>query len=293
MRYGHIEGINPYATGDGHLLAERVGARLLNMDVTYGPEIRFVAPPGRAFLQLLPTRGPLAALMGRVVPVVPHGVMNLAIKRLLVTWQHPENALFDDGALLVNGPGERFCDETVWPDREIAIAAQPDKLCYIVLDRRLVERYSRWPHFISTAPEIAYAYVSDYLALRPDVAVRGRSPAELAGRRGIPGTQLETTVDVRNRELRAASRPELTGDDWVLLGPVKAYFTSADGSVAVDLQCRVLDSDDRPIEGLYAVGSNGLGGQILWSHGTHIAWALTSGRLVGKSLADKRRPAVG
>ena len=286
VRYADIEGINPYATGDGHLLAERAGARLLNMDVTYGPEIRFVAPPGKAFLQLLPTRGPLAVLLGRLVPLVPQVVMNLAIKRLLVTWQHPENALFDDGALLVNRNGERFCDETVWPDREIAIARQPDKVCYILLDARLIETYGKWPHFISTAPEIAYAYVRDYLTLRPDVAVRGRSLRELADRRGIPAARLEATVDAGNRELQAAGRPALMGGEWVLLGPAKAYFTSTDGCVAVNQQCQVLDAADQPIGGLYAVGSNGLGGQILWSHGTHIAWALTSGRLCGRTLAE-------
>ena len=44
------------------------------------------------------------------------------IRRLLVTWQHPEDALLDDGAILVNARGERFCDETLWPQREIAIA---------------------------------------------------------------------------------------------------------------------------------------------------------------------------
>ena len=41
-------------------------------------------------------------------------------------------------------------------------------------------------------------------------------------------------------------------------------------------------SNNEPIAGLYAVGQNGLGGMILWSHGLHIAWAMTSGRLAGK-----------
>ena len=33
------------------------------------------------------------------------------------------------------------------------------KICYVLLDERLIERYSSWPHFISTAPKIAYAYM--------------------------------------------------------------------------------------------------------------------------------------
>jgi fumarate reductase flavoprotein subunit len=50
----------------------------------------------------------------------------------------------------------------------------------------------------------------------------------------------------------------------------------------------VLDEKGEPIPGLFAVGQNGLGGQILWGHGLHIAWALTSGRLVGKFLAQNK-----
>ena len=200
--FAEVEGINPYATGDGHLLAEQAGAKLLNMDVTYGPELRFVPPPGRTFQQLLPARGPLARLMGRLVPLLPGFLMDIMVRRLLVTWQHPEDALFADGAILVNRRGERFADETVSPHRELAIAQQPGKYCYIVLDGRLVERYSQWPHFISTAPKVGYAYVRDYLRLRPDVAVRAESLEEVAARREIPAAALAATVGLGLRQKR-------------------------------------------------------------------------------------------
>ena len=62
-QFSAIEGINPNAHGDGHMLAERVGGKLLNMDVTYGPELRFIAPPGNGFEQLLPSQGIGARLM--------------------------------------------------------------------------------------------------------------------------------------------------------------------------------------------------------------------------------------
>lgn len=48
-----IEGINPYATGDGHLMAQQLGAGLVNMEITYGPELRFVVPPRKPGAQLL------------------------------------------------------------------------------------------------------------------------------------------------------------------------------------------------------------------------------------------------
>jgi len=249
-RFAAIEGINPHAAGDGHRLALSAGARLMNMDVTYGPEIRFVAPTQKGFVQLLPSGGPLAWLMGRLLPVIPRAVINRMIKRLLVTWQHPENALFDDGAILLNQRGERFCDETVWPDREIAIARQPGKVCYILLDQGLIERYSQWPHFISTAPEIAYAYVSDYLRLRPDVAVEGRSLSALAAARNIPPDCAEQAVQLFNRQVaageadpwgRRGARHVLEGDRWVLLGPAKAWFTTTEGGAAINERFEVLD----------------------------------------------------
>jgi fumarate reductase flavoprotein subunit len=277
-RFAEIDGINPFAAGDGHRLAQEMGARLVNMDITYGPEIRFVAPKGKLFFaQLLPASGPIAWLMGLLLPFTPRFIVNAFIRRLLVTWQHPENALFDDGAILLNGGGKRFCDEKIWPDREIAIANQKDKLAYMLLDERLTERYSAWPHFISTAPKIAYAYAPDYLKLRPDIALAG-TLSQIANRTRMPLEKLKNTI----------TGTELRGDRWLLLGPCRAYFTTTEGGAAIDQSLRVLDENSEPIPGLFAVGQNGLGGQILWGHGLHIAWALTSGRLVGKFLAQNK-----
>jgi fumarate reductase flavoprotein subunit len=295
-QYTAIEGINPYSTGDGHRLAQRAGAELVNMAITYGPELRFVPPPRKPFTQLLPGSGPVARSMGKMLPLVPRVVMHAMIKRLLVTWQHPEDALFDDGAVLVNAHGNRFCDERACPAREIAIANQPDKIAYILLDQRLAQRYSGWPHFISTAPEVAYAYVADYLKIRPDVTSQAESLRQLAQLGNLPPQALENAVEQFNRYVeaglpdpcgRAGDHQPLRGDRWVLLGPVKAYFTTTEGGAAVNQQLQVLDSSGQPIPGLYAVGQNGLGGQVLWGHGLHIAWALTSGRLVGKALGGQ------
>ena len=291
-----IEGIFQHAHGDGHRLAESVGANLINMQVTYGPEIRFVPPEKKPLLQRLPAGGFFHRIMGALTPLAPKPVLNFIIKQQLVTWQHPENALFDDGAILINSQGERFCNEKDSPLRETAIAKQPGKICYIVLDEKLVRKYSEWPDFISTAPEIAYAYVEDYKRLRPDVTVAGAAPAGLAEARGIPAENLEKTIAAYNAYTageapdafgRTGDTEPLAGGEWVLLGPAKAYFTTTEGSPAIDLEMRVLKEDGGTIPGLYAVGQNGLGGQVLWGHGLHIAWALTSGRLAGEKLAEK------
>ena len=287
--FAAVEGINPNATGDGHRLASSVGGKLKNMSITYGPELRFVPPPGNQFSQLLPSSGLVSRLMGTLLPMVPKFLINTLIKRLLVTWQHPEDSLLDDGAILINKHGRRFCNELACPEREIAVANQPDKVAYILLDETLIERYSEWPHFISTAPEIAYAYIDDYLRLRPDVAIETDSLERLATRRNLSPEDLAATV-AGTKEVNniPALKRSLHGHRWVLLGPLKSYFTTTEGGASIDTSFRVLDENGTVIDGLYAIGQNGLGGQILWGHGLHIAWAITSGRLVGQVLAEEK-----
>ncbi|MDP6058716.1 MAG: FAD-binding protein, partial [Pirellulaceae bacterium] len=153
------------------------------------------------------------------------------------------------------------------------------------LDEQLIDRYSKWPNFISTAPKIAYAYVGDYLKLRPDIAVEASTLQALAQTQNIPVDRLQATVDSYNS---TDSSRQLAGTRWVLLGPAKAWFTTTEGGAAINLNCEVLGRDGQIIDGLYAVGQTGLGGQILWGHGLHIAWAITSGRLVGKLLGSRR-----
>lgn len=287
-----IEGINPHASGDGHVLAEKAGARLLNMGVTYGPEIRFVPPADGTFQDRLPTTGWMAQWVGWLSNRLPKRWMQPFIKRLVVTWQHPEDALFDAGAILVNQNGERFTDERRSPQREIDIARQPNKQAYILLDESLIERFSAWPHFISTAPEIAYAYVKDYLHLRPDLALEADQLHALADKRGLPAENLEKTVRQLNldrpKDASAALKP-LSGNRWVLLGPAKAWFTTTEGGAAINESFEVLDASGAALPGLYAVGQNGLGGQILWGHGLHIGWAMTSGYLLGRQFGGMRR----
>jgi len=296
-QFSGIEGINPYCSGDGHLMAEHVGAKLLNMDVAYGPEIRFVPPARKPFSQLLPGSGVAARLMGSFLALVPRPFLNAMIKRLLVTWQHPEDRLFEDGALLINTRSERFCNEKASPEREIRISEQPGKICYILLDKRLAQKYSTWPHFVSTAPEIAYAYVKDYRRIRPDITMVRENLKGLAEVRGLPVEPLRKTVEDYNRYVsgregdpfgRTGDSDPLVDGHWWLIGPAKAYFTTTEGGVEINESFQALNTSGRPIEGLYAIGANGMGGMILWGHGLHIAWAITSGRMLGRLLAGKR-----
>jgi len=119
----------------------------------------------------------------------------------------------------------------------------------------------------------------------------------VAEARGIPAPVLTKTVDAFNDYAsgqagdpfgRTGDSEPLVEGQWVLLGPAKAYFTTSEGGVLINESFQAIGRDGAPIEGLYAVGSNGMSGMVLWGHGLHIAWAITSGRMVGRLLAGKR-----
>src|SRR5574341_2116964 len=102
------------------------------MDVVYGPEIRFITPPGKPFVQLLPSDPRLARLIARAMPLVPRKLLAAYVKRLLVTWTHPEDKLFAAGTILVNKEGHRFCNELDRPS--LKFFGQPERVGYLVLD---------------------------------------------------------------------------------------------------------------------------------------------------------------
>ena len=282
----------PHSSGDGHRLAREAGAALANMDVIYGPEVRFIPPPGDPFQQLLPASGEEAA--GREFEGMRLEAVQAKAKDLLFTWQHPEDSLYANGTILVNRDGERFVDETGSP--AAAIPHQPGKIAYVLFDQRVADRFSTWPNFISTAPEIGYAYVGDYRLRRPDLYHEATTVIELASKLDMNADTLSETIAAYNRSAdgtvedrfaRSPSGCELKRPPYYALGPAKGWIVTTEGGVAVDERMRALDLKGNTVPGLYAAGSNGMGGLILWSHGLHVAWALTSGRHAGRHAAQE------
>lgn len=264
--------INPANTGDGHLLAAEAGAAWRNMDVIFGPQLRF-PPPGGTLVERLPSWRWLAALGAAYVNRAPRALLRPLVKSVLITHTSPSARLFAEGAVLVNLEGRRFAEER---ESTAELAFQPEGSGYIVLDQPLADLFSRYPYFISTAPGIAYAYFQDYAAARPDVVHRAPDITTLA-----------RTLTLQPEAL-AASFAE-TGRAWrppfYALGPVRSMLTVTEGGIAIDPDCRVLRANGSVIEGLYAAGGAGQGGMQLYGHGLHIAWAFTSGRLAGQAAA--------
>jgi succinate dehydrogenase/fumarate reductase flavoprotein subunit len=276
-----VDGVNVNATGDGQKLATRIGARIVNGDLALGPELRFIPPQNRNILLKLPPWRALANLMAWSLDHLPSGLLRPFVMSFVTNALAPSPNLFGEGAILVNSRGERFTDETDKP--AYLVPDQPDKVAYILLDDRIMQQFSAWPHFISTAPGVAYAYVDDYRRNRPDVFASAGTLVELATKLGMPDGSLTATVSDYNN--RAGNRPTLGGGPYVALGPVRAVFVHAEGGLAVDREHRVLGPDDRPIPGLYAAGSAGQGGLLLKGHGHHLAWAFASGRRAGRQAA--------
>jgi len=273
-----VEGVNLTATGDGQRMAEDLGARILNGDLALGPELRFIAPAKETLVRRLPPWRALAAYMEWAIEHLPAAILRPFVMQFVTTALAPSPTLFEAGALLVNQRGERFGDELDRPAWRVP--DQPGMVAYIVLDQALAAQFSDWPHFISTAPGIAYAYLPDYRRNRPDVYTQAATLKVLAERLGMPAATLEASV-------AAVSRRKLGDGPYIALGPVRSVFVHAEGGLAVDTQHRVLGADDRPISGLYAAGSTGQGGLLLKGHGHHLAWAFVSGRRAGRFAAEE------
>ena len=273
-----VEGVNVTATGDGQRMAEALGARIVNGDLALGPELRFIAPAKETLLRRLPPSRALAAFMEWALEHLPAAILRPLMMKFLTTALAPSPTLFDAGALLVNRRGERFGDERDRPAWRVP--DQPGRVAYIVLDRALAQRYSAWPDFISTAPGIAYAYISDYRRNRPDVFTEAPTLDALAAKLGMAPAVLTKSAS-------EASPQRLGAGPYVALGPVRSVFVHAEGGLAVDAQHRVLGADGSPLPGLYAAGSTGQGGLLLKGHGHHLAWAFVSGRRAGLYAAQE------
>lgn len=280
-----IGGINPASTGDGQRMGERHGAEVVNGDLAWGPEIRFIAPPRPSLVSRVPTRRPVAKVLLKAMKALPDWLLRPILLRFVTTFLAPSHALFEQGAILVNKAGQRFCDELRRP--QDAIGRQPDQIAFIVLDNAVAERFRAWPNFISTAPGVGYAYLPDYARSRPDVYASAPTLAGLAAKIGVPADSLMRSIAEHNSalELGGTRRPVANGP-FHALGPVKSWIVFSEGGLRIDTSFRVLDGKRNPIPGLYAAGSAGQGGVLLEGHGHHLAWAFTSGRLAGRIAAE-------
>ena len=282
---GATEAVNPTNTGDGHRMALELGARIINQDM-FGGGMRFVRPPKPAWQSRLPPSRWLMRAANFALRIAPKSVVRQFLMGFLTTVVVPERGMFRDGAILINKNGQRFADET--RGMVFDMAYQPDGIGYILFDASVAHKYTAWPHYVSTAPGIAFAYLRDYEHCRPDLFHRGETLEALAGKLGMDAVALQHTVQAYNAGADVSprgARPEILRGPYIALGPVKNYINYTDGGLAINTDLQVLGKNDAPIPRLYAAGATGQGGLLLKGHGNHLGWGFTSGRLAGQTAA--------
>lgn len=293
----HVDAINPASTGDGHVVAEKVGGWIRNAEVMWGPSMRFKAPPVETLLRRLPPYRWLTRPMQFALTKLPMWMFRPFITRFMTSSLAPEPSMLRAGAILVNREGRRFGDELAKP--ELKVPHQPGRDAFLVFDEAVARKFQAWPNFVSTAPGIAYAYLDDYKRTRPDLYHRAETLDALARSLHVPAEALRNSVAEYNAGLAATAaggRQAIGAGPYYALGPVQSWIVFTEGGLAVSSRHEVIRRDGTPVEGLYAVGSAGQGGAILAGHGHHIGWAMTSGRRVGRIIAaahaSSRKPTL-
>ncbi|MGQ0522101.1 MAG: FAD-dependent oxidoreductase [Betaproteobacteria bacterium] len=277
-----VDAVNVTNTGDGHRMARELGAVVLNGDIIRGPIMRFIPPTRQNLLRQLPPWRALAETMAWCYENLPQSWLRPFLLSFLTTALGPSPELYKAGAILVNRNGERYTDELDQPN--LATARQPERIAWIVFDHSVANKFSAWPHYVSTAPGVAYAYLDDYRRNRPDIYHQAASVAELANSIGVPAPALERTVADYHAGARGA-RPAIETAPYYALGPVRSYVVFTDGGLRVTERLEVVRGEASVIPGLYAAGATGQGGLLLEGHGHHLGWAFISGRIAGRNAA--------
>jgi succinate dehydrogenase/fumarate reductase flavoprotein subunit len=284
-----IEVYNPNNAGEGHAIAAAVGAKIVSrkdLGAEHAAHLRFVRPKPM-LLQRLPAYPALTRAMVMAMNALPRRLIRPFMMKFLITTLGPDRGIYEHGAILVNKYGERFADELGTPN--LLVPQQPDGVAYIVFDHRFAQKFSRWPHFISTAPGVAFAFVDDYRFARPDLFHVGQSVTHLANAVGFSDQLLRVSLAAAN-----AGRPDetkLVMPPFYALGPIKLWVMVAPVGLAVNTRFEVLNEAGQPIPGLYAAGNAGQAGFTVTGHGHGLGWAFTSGRLAARSAAEQlQRP---
>ena len=276
------EPVNPLSTGDGIRMAELHGATIINGAHANSPRMRFV-PAAPTWFHRVPPYRLFTKTLSFLWNWIPLFLLRPFMMRFLTTALGPEPTLFKAGALLVAPSGKLVPVDL--GSLALHLARQPENSACILFDATVAAKLNEWPNFISTAPGIAYAYLSDYRKARRDIYFEADTLSDLCRKIGVDGSVLAEDV-ARERTARAAKGDSvslLERGPFYALGPVRAYVTMTEGGLRVDEQLRVLGQGGQPIAGLYAAGSNGQGGLLIEGHGHHIAWAFVSGRIAARN----------
>lgn len=241
-----------YNTGDGITMTQRLGAQMWHMNALSGPWIEAKVP---------------------------------GIDRLFWSCNSQWRFTKDGKSIFVSDNAKRFMPECGWNKHgHVAFGTT-------FLNKQFPE--NMWAIMDSAGYEDARAY-----KVAPDeLYVKADTIEELAAELGLDAATLKETVDTYNgyceqrRDDEFCRLPATLAplDEPPFYGiQVYAGFVNAQGGPKRNIQCEVLDVDDKPIPHLYSAGELGSFWAGAYVAGGNISEALYTGRTAGKNAAAEK-----
>lgn len=270
----------PHNTGDGFIMAEEIGAK----------------------------QGEIATLF---IGPHNHGVNSSELTGVLQRRPQP---------IKVDRYGERFIDESVFTDTDFGsmlsfnLDRQPGKICYIILDEKMLKDMIEKNERATMIEEYVYSYTSrderyrgkDWLEglyddIKSEVACERMAVCqnldEVADWIGCDHDTLKLTFEEYNTFcdnkydadfLKPARHliPLRTPPYYVIKGP--SGIDTCIGGIQINHNLSVVNRDFEPIPGLYAAGvcTSGWLNKGYAYQGSELSFTLFSGRFAGKHAAE-------
>lgn len=254
------------STGDGHLMAQAVGAELVHMD------------------------------FGKVYP----GGWEYADGKAKISLGYTLLAVQQEGAIIVNSDGVRtFREGGLNYEFKNAIRSDKNNVNYLVLDTAAFDVWktavnSKQRGNLGSEEDIENAIAAN--GTSKPVIYHADTLEEVAALAGMDGETLKATVDkwntyVENGVDEDFGRTTLSrkiGEGPYYLIAEKTRFATTLGGVVINTNFEVHTAEGTVIPGLYAIGeiAFGVNGDDT-IQGTPLTWAISSGRLVGQQLTAK------
>lgn len=190
--------------------------------------------------------------------------------------------------IIVNKEAVRIIDEV---NTYVHIAKKlptitPDNWAFIVIDQQVVD-----------VPTVA-ARIKRYKKAKAPI-YEGATIAELAAQMGVPAEALEATVAKYNKAVKEGKAGKLTPPNTLknapliekgpfLAFPFQGGMTATFGGPKISLKAEVLNTENRPVPGLYAAG-NAIGGLFYDDYivGSQLTAAVIWGRVAGEEAAKR------
>ena len=190
--------------------------------------------------------------------------------------------------IIVNKEAHRIIDEVhtyVYIAKKLPLIT-PDNWAFIIIDQQVVD-----------VPTVA-SRIKRYKKAKAPI-YEGKTIAELAAQMGVPAETLEKTVAEYNKAVREGASNKLTPPNTLknapllekgpfLAFPFQGGMTATFGGPKISVKAEVLNTEGRPIPGLYAAG-NAIGGLFYDDYivGSQLTAAVIWGRVAGEEAAKR------